>query len=243
MLALIAAVVAAARPPLGEALLRTVAPARVDPLAIVTLVGGTVGGYITFAGAHRLLDAGARGPAAVPEATRAAALGIGVASLVRVGLFLAAFGVVAAGGRVDPANPPASVFRLALGGGGVRLFGLLMWAAAVTSVVGSAYTSVSFLRGVLPAADRRPRAAIVAFVVVSAAVFLAVGRPVRALVLAGAVNGWILPLSLTAVLLAARRPAIVGAYRHPAWLAAATWLTAAVMAGLALWTAWAAVAR
>jgi Mn2+/Fe2+ NRAMP family transporter len=129
MLALIAAVVAAARPPLGEALLRTVAPARVDPLAIVTLVGGTVGGYITFAGAHRLLDAGARGPAAVPEATRAAALGIGVASLVRVGLFLAAFGVVAAGGRVDPANPPAAVFRLALGAVGMRLFGVLMWAA------------------------------------------------------------------------------------------------------------------
>lgn len=243
MLALIAAVVAAARPPLGEAVLRAVAPMRVDPLAVVTLVGGTVGGYITFAGAHRLLEAGARGPAGVAEATRGAALGIGVASLVRVGLFLAALGVVTAGGRVDPANPPASVFRLALGGAGVRLFGLLMWAAAVTSVVGSAYTSVSFLRGVVPAADRRPRAAIVAFIVVSAAVFLAVGRPVRALVLAGAVNGWILPLSLTAVLLAARRPAIVGAYRHPAWLAAATWLTAAVMAGLAAWTAWAALAR
>ena len=114
------------------------------------------------------------------EATRGAALGIGVASLVRVGLFLAALGVVAAGGRVDPANPPASVFRLALGGAGVRLFGLLMWAAAVTRVVGSAYTSVSFLRGVVPAADRRPRAAIVAFIGVSAAVFLpSAGRCAR----------------------------------------------------------------
>jgi Mn2+/Fe2+ NRAMP family transporter len=145
MLALIAAVVVAARPPALEALARTVAPTRVDPLAIVTLVGGTVGGYITFAGAHRLLDAGVRGTAAVPRATRAAALGIGVASAVRVGLFLAVLGVVTAGGVVDPANPPGSVFRLALGGPGVRLFGLLMWAAAVTSVVGSAYTSVSFL--------------------------------------------------------------------------------------------------
>lgn len=241
MLALIAAVVAAARPPLGEAFLRTVAPARVDPLAVVTLVGGTVGGYITFAGAHRLLDAGVRGPAAVPRATRAAVLGIGVASLVRVGLFLAALGVVAAGQRIDPANPPASVFRLALGGAGMRLFGLLMWAAAVTSVVGSAYTSVSFLRGVVPAAERRPRAAVVLFVAASALVFLLVGRPVRVLVLAGAVNGWILPLGLAAVLLAVRRPAVVGAYRHPAWLAAAGWLTVLGMSGLALWTVWRAL--
>lgn len=237
MLALIALVAVAARPPLAEAALRTVLPLRVDPLAVVTIVGGTVGGYITFAGAHRLLDAGARGPAAVPGATRAAALGVGVASLVRVGLFLAALGVVAGGAQLDPANPPAAVFRLALGAPGGRLFGLLMWAAAVTSVVGSAYTSASFLGGVLPAAARRPRAAVVAFVVLSAAVFLAVGRPVRALVLAGAVNGWVLPLGLAAVLLAARRPALVGGYRHPAWLAAAGAGTAAVMAGLALWTA------
>ncbi len=243
MLALVAAVVAAARPPLAEALVRTVLPARVDPLAGGTLVGGTVGGYITFAGAHRLVDAGARGPGAVPAATRGAALGIAVASLVRAGLFLAALGVVAAGGRLDPDNPPASVFRLALGGPGVRLFGLLMWAAAVTSVVGSAYTSVSFLRGVLPAADRRPRAATVAFIAGSALVFLLVGRPVRVLVFAGAVNGWILPLALGAMLLAARRPAVVGAYRHPPALAAAGWLTVALMAGLAAWTAWGVVAR
>jgi Mn2+/Fe2+ NRAMP family transporter len=237
MLALIAAVAVAARPPLAEAALRTVAPLRVDPLAVVTIVGGTVGGYITFAGAHRLLAAGAAGPAAVPGATRAAALGVGVASLVRVGLFLAALGVVATGARIDPANPPASVFRLALGPAGGRLFGLLMWAAAVTSIVGSAYTSASFLGGAVPAAARRPRATLAAFVGLSAVVFLLVGRPVRALVLAGVVNAWVLPLGLVAVLLAARRPALVQGYRHPAWLAAAGAGTAALMAGLALWTA------
>ena len=40
--------------------LRCVTPCagRVDLLAITTLVGGTVGGYITYAGAHRLLDSG-----------------------------------------------------------------------------------------------------------------------------------------------------------------------------------------
>ena len=59
-------VAVAAAPPLGEALIRTVAPTRLDALSIVTIVGGTVGGYITFAGAHRLLDAGivGKGPSA-----------------------------------------------------------------------------------------------------------------------------------------------------------------------------------
>src|SRR5882672_8649326 len=43
-------------PPLLKALQHTVFPERISMLSIVTIVGGTVGGYITFAGAHRLLD-------------------------------------------------------------------------------------------------------------------------------------------------------------------------------------------
>jgi Mn2+/Fe2+ NRAMP family transporter len=38
--------------------LKTFAPDTIDMMAIVTLVGGTVGGYITFSGGHRLIDAG-----------------------------------------------------------------------------------------------------------------------------------------------------------------------------------------
>src|ERR687895_877633 len=72
MIALTAYVVVVARPPLGEAALRTVAPLEIDPLSIVTIVGGTVGGYITFAGAHRLLDAGLMGRDALGRVTRTA---------------------------------------------------------------------------------------------------------------------------------------------------------------------------
>jgi Mn2+/Fe2+ NRAMP family transporter len=174
----------------------------------------------------------------VPAATRVAASGILLASAVRVALFLAALGVVARGAVLGADNPPAGVFRAAAGAPGVRLFGLLMWAAAITSVVGSAYTTVSFLRAVSPAVERRRRTATVAFIVVSAAVFLTVGRPVRVLVLAGAVNGCVLPVALLVMLLAARRPAVVGAYRHPAWLALGAALTTAVMTGLVGWTVW-----
>ena len=242
MLALLAYVVVVARPPLAEAALRTVAPTQVDALSIVTIVGGTVGGYITFAGAHRLLDAGVSGVAAVPYATRAAASGILIASAVRVALFLATLGVVARGAVLGETNPPAEVFRAAAGATGGRLFGLLMWAAAITSVVGSAYTTVSFLRAVSPAVERRSRAAIIAFIGVSTLVFLLVGRPVRVLVLAGAVNGFILPVALLTMVAAARRPAIVGSYEHPAWLTAAGVLTAVGMLLLAARTVWTALA-
>ena len=46
---------------LGEALRQTVFPDQVDFATITTIVGGTVGGYITYSGAHRLLDKGTVG--------------------------------------------------------------------------------------------------------------------------------------------------------------------------------------
>jgi Mn2+/Fe2+ NRAMP family transporter len=221
MIALTVYVVITARPPLAEAAIRTFAPREIDRLSIVTIVGGTVGGYITFAGAHRLIDAGIHGRQAIGRVTRAASLGIGIASLMRVLLFLATLGVIARGATLDAANPPASAFRYAAGDVGQRIFGMVMWAAAITSVVGSAYTSVSFLRSMSVRVDRAPSRAIIAFVVVSATIFLLVGRPVTVLVLVGTLNGLILPISLGVMLIAAHRERIVGDYRHPRWLTAA----------------------
>lgn len=232
MIALTLYVVISARPPLGEAVVRTFAPREVDPLSIVTIVGGTVGGYITFAGAHRLLDAGIHGRDAIGRVTRAATLGIGVASLMRILLFLATLGVVAHGATLDPANPPASAFQQAAGDIGRRMFGIVMWAAAITSVVGSAYTSVSFLRSISPRIDRAPGRAIIAFVAISTLIFLAVGRPVTVLVLVGAINGMILPVSLGTMLVAAHQRRIVGQYHHPWWLTAAGVVVAVAMAAL-----------
>jgi Mn2+/Fe2+ NRAMP family transporter len=234
MIALTAWIAVTSRPPVGEALVRSVAPEVLAPLAIVTLVGGTVGGYIPFAGAHRLLDAGLRGADDARRAARSALAGIGIASAMRILLFLAVLGVVTHGGALDAANPPASAFRLAAGPAGERAFGLVMWAAAITSVIGSAYTSISFLRTLAPVAEARPRAAIVAFIALSTAIFLAVGRPVTLLVLAGALNGLVLPIGLSVVLLAARHradPGLPGPF-----LRSSGWLVAAVMAAMGAWT-------
>ena len=230
MIALALYVSVASNPPVVEAAVRSVAPSTVDALSIVTIVGGTVGGYITFAGAHRLIDAGIVGAERLGEVARSATLAITVASVMRIVLFLGALGVVASGVTLDPSNPAADVFRRVSGNAGYRIFGIVMWAAAITSVVGSAYTSVSFLRSMGPWMDRNWRAVTIAFIVVSTLVFLSVGRPVKTLVAVGALNALILPLSLAAMLLASRKHAIVGDYRHPAWL---TWSGVAVAAGMA----------
>lgn len=236
MIALMVYVMIVAAPPLGEAALRTVWPARIGILEIVTLVGGTVGGYITFAGGHRLLDAGVHGAASLPQVQRSALTGIGVASIVRITLFMAALGIVAQTDILASANPPAAVFEAAAGGGGRRIFGIVMWAAAITSVVGASYTSVSFLRSSLRAIDRHPAVATIVFIVLSTAIFLIVGRPVRLLILAGAFNGMILPIALTVMLVAAHRTAVVGEYRHPRVLTVIGALTALLMAALGTYT-------
>lgn len=236
MIALALYVAVASRPPYADALRALVLPARIDVMSIVTIVGGTVGGYITFAGAHRLIDAGIVGRENLPAVTRSAALAIGVASAMRVVLFLGALGIVMRGGMLDPANPPADVFRRAAGQAGYRLFGIVMWAAAITSVVGSAYTSVSFLRSLGPRIDRQWRVVTIAFIALSTIVFLIVGRPVKILVAVGALNALILPLSLGAMIAAARRRAIVGEYRHPTWLFIAGVIVALGMAAMGAYT-------
>jgi len=236
MIGLALYVAIASRPPYAEAARATLLPSRIDVLSIVTIVGGTVGGYITFAGAHRLIDAGIVGRENVPAVTRSATLAIGVASMMRVVLFLGALGIVSRGLALNPQNPSADVFRHAAGTFGYRVFGIVMWSAAITSVVGSAYTSVSFVRTLSTTTEQHWRGVTVAFIVVSTVVFLIVGRPVKVLVAVGALNALILPLSLGAMLAASRRRRIVGDYRHPSWLLAAGVLVAASLAAMGAFT-------
>ena len=235
LVALTAYVAVASAPPVGEALLRSVAPVSLDVVSIVTIVGGTVGGYITFAGAHRLVDAEVRGAEQVPAVTRSAVTAIGIASVMRIVLFLAALGVVSQGLRLDPANPSASVFRHVTGEIGYRLAGLVMWAAAITSVVGAAYTSVSFLRGLHEALERHWPRVVIGFIAISTLVFVLIGQPVKVLVLVGALNGLILPVGLLTMIVAAHRRSIVGAYRHPPILSVLGVVVALVMAGAGAW--------
>lgn len=230
MIGLMVYVMFTASPPVGEAVTRTFVPETIDILAIVTLVGGTVGGYITFAGGHRLLDAGIKGKEALPQVTRSAVSAIGIASLMRIFLFLAALGIVSQGLTLNPDNPAASVFQHAAGNVGYKIFGVIMWAAAVTSVVGAAYTSVSFIRTFTHFIDKNAKWFTVGFIAISTLVFVMIGQPVKILVLVGSLNGLILPIALGVMLIAAHKAKIVGDYKHPLWLTLFGLLIVIVMA-------------
>jgi Mn2+/Fe2+ NRAMP family transporter len=221
-------------PPIGEAVFRTFWPEKTDALMIVTLVGGTVGGYISFAGAHRLIDAGITGKEAIPEVTRGAVQGILLTTFMRYILFLAVLGVVSKGFVLDAANPAGSVFRKAAGDPGYRFFGLVMWSAAITSVIGASYTSVSFFRTMHPFIEKHHRSIVSVFIILSAGIFIWKKNPVSLLILAGAVNGLILPVALAIVLVAYGYKRIVGEYTQPLWLKLAGWLVVAVMSWMAV---------
>jgi Mn2+/Fe2+ NRAMP family transporter len=207
-----------ANPPMGEVAIQTFVPEKIDWGIIITLVGGTVGGYITFAGGHRLLDSGIKGEKHLGEVSRSAVTAIGLASAMRFLLFLAVLGVVTTGFVPDPANPAASVFRQAAGDVGYKIFGVVMWAAAITSVVGSAYTSVSFIKTFHPSIEKKEKWIIIGFIVLSLAIFVTVGNPVKLLVTVGAINGFILPIALSIMLWSAYQLKNGVTYKHPIWL-------------------------
>ena len=219
----------AAHPPLGEAVIHTFMPEKISVAAIVTIVGGTVGGYLTFSGAHRLLDAGICGRDQLPTVDRSATRGILISTVMRFVLFLAIVGVLADGAVLDKDNPPATVFRSAAGEIGFRIFGVVLWSAAISSVVGASYTSVSFFKTFHPSIARNERWWISGFIVLSTMVFVTVGKPKELLLLAGAVNGLILPIALAVMLVAALRPSLMKGYHHPVWMQAAGWLVVVIM--------------
>ena len=237
MLAMIAYVVVRTSPPAAESVREIVKPSVIDWTTILTLVGGTVGGYITFSGAHRIIDAGIVGTENLGRINRGSLNGILITGIMRFLLFMAVLGVVVTGVKLDPSNPAADAFRIAAGEVGYRIFGVILWSAAITSVVGCSYTSVSFLRTLFGFVERYYRYWIIGFILASTMVLTQVGRPVTLLVLAGSLNGMILPLSLASMLLAVHRRDIMGQYRHPVWLTVLGW----VMVAFTAWMAWGAL--
>ncbi len=215
-------------PPVGEAITRMFIPAKIAMFTIITTVGGGVGGYVSFAGAHRLLDAGITGKENLEKVTKSSINGNIIVAVMRMVLFLAVLGVVQRGIPLDQGNPAASAFQIGSGDIGYRFFGLVLWAAGITSVVGASYTSVSFLRTLSDSIERNARKWIIGFISASTIIFLTIGRPVQLLVLAGALNGLILPITLGTMLVASRRSDIVGDYRHPTWMIIAGVIVAAI---------------
>ena len=224
MIVVIFVVILIVKPPVGMAVKETFVPtAPMDSIfpAILTLLGGTVGGYITFAGAHRLIDAGITKEENLKEINKSSVMGIGIATIVRILLFLAILCVVvetatSPATTLDASNPAADAFLQGAGQIGYRFFGLVLLCAAVTSIIGCAYTSVSFLKTFSKTIANNEKWFIVGFIALSTVVMALIGQPATLLVLAGALNGLILPITLGVCLIASQKKSIMGEnYKHP----------------------------
>lgn len=213
-------------PPVGQALKNVVLPEEVSFLAVTTLIGGTIGGYIVYAGAHRLLDSGVSGPDHVREITRGSIIGIVITGVMRIILFLAILGVVSGGAALDPDNQAASAFNQAAGEVGLRVFGVVLWAAAITSVIGASYTTVTFVTSRTKTSERTRTILVCAFIAFTTLVFVAVGTPpATLLVFAGAFNGLLLPFGIGVLLwVATRRTDLLNGYSYPRPLVGVGWI-------------------
>ncbi len=230
MILLIGYVAFSTNPPVGTAVKETFIPSSINLIAIITLIGGTVGGYIMFSGGHRLIDAGIVGEENLPQVNKSAILGMSVATIVRIFLFLAVLGVVSLGNQLGAENPAADAFKIAAGTVGYKIFGLVFLAAALTSIVGAAYTSVSFLKTFFKIVKDYENLFIIAFIVVSTLILIFLGKPAKLLVLAGSLNGLILPITLAITLIASKKQDIVGKYKHSNVLFFLGWIVVLVAA-------------
>ncbi len=239
MLALVFYVVFVTKPPVMETVHEMIRPLtsldilkEYKWLVVLTLVGGTVGGYISFSGAHRIIDAGIVGKENISQISKGSINGIAITGVMRYLLFLAFLGVVLTGTPHRHEQPCRLRFpdrrrsswfphrgSRPLGGGhylGRRRFlyvGLLSCGrssrlSTTTTVTGSSRSSS------LPTS-----------------ILTTVGRPVALLIVAGSLNGLILPLSLGCVLMAAHNKNIVKDYMHPVWMTALGWV-------IVVFTAW-----
>lgn len=219
MILLMLYVAIVSQPPVGEALKNTVMPEEIDFFVITTLIGGTVGGYITFAGAHRLIDSGMSGSEHIKSITTTSVMGVIITGIMRVLLFLAVLGVVSTGVALSEDNTAADAFRQAAGEFGLRAFGVVLFAAGLSSVIGASYTSISFVT-TQKVAPRTRNFLTVGFIAVCTLLFLLLNSaPQKLLIFAGAFNGIILPIAFAMVMwVAYRRRDLLGDSKYPTWL-------------------------
>ena len=192
---------------------------RQSPLLLAVLSG-----LHQLCGAHRLLDKGISGKEHIKEVSSAANRGIIVVGIMRYVLFLAIFGVVASGVTIDlsshNANPASQAFWPQPVMWACVFFGIVLWAAALSSVVGAAWTSVSFISVFRPGITERQRnIATLIFIAFTLVVYLCGYSPAALLVFAGGFNGLVLPQGLTLFLWVGwRRADLMDGYRYPRWL-------------------------
>jgi Mn2+/Fe2+ NRAMP family transporter len=236
MLVLIVFMLLKANLDVGKLLRYSFWPEVFDVKSTITLIGGTVGGYITFAGAQRLMDAGLVGEKHKTEVIQSASIGIIFTGILRYFLFVGTLSIVISGVSLDATNPTSSVFLTRFGESGRVLFGLMIWAASITSVIGATYTSIGFLADIHPTFINSKKYWSLGFVLVSAIVILFFGKPVNLLLFAGYINGFILPIGLAIILVSLRTNKVFKDFKQSWIFNILSWLILITLFGFAIYS-------
>ena len=205
-------------PPMLQVISAALLPSDYKSLLLptLTIVGGAVGGY--YAGAQRLVDIDLDTNNKIIQIDNAAWAGISIAVIIRILLFLAVFGVIVTGVTLDNSNPAADAFRQGAGNLGYFIFGLVLFLASITSVVGNSYMAISLIKTLFPIIARNEKLWCISFIIFTSMGTVLLNMPILLLMLAGLINSIILPIVLGIMLLATRRKDIVGDYNHPIYL-------------------------
>lgn len=155
----------------------------------------------------------------IKNITTTSVMGVIITGIMRVLLFLAVLGVVSTGVALSEDNTAADAFRQAAGEFGLRAFGVVLFAAGLSSVIGASYTSISFVT-TQKVAPRTRNFLTVGFIAVCTLLFLLLNSaPQKLLIFAGAFNGIILPIAFAMVMwVAYRRRDLLGDSKYPTWL-------------------------
>ena len=139
--------------------------------------------------------------------------------IMRVLLFLAVLGVVATGVALSEDNTAADAFYNAAGEFGLRAFGVVLFAAGLSSVIGASYTSITFVT-TQKVSPRTRNFLTVGFIVICTILFVLLNSaPQKLLIFAGAFNGIILPIAFAMVMwVAFRRHDLTHNVKQPMWL-------------------------
>ncbi|HLO44019.1 MAG TPA: divalent metal cation transporter [Leadbetterella sp.] len=236
MLVLIVFMLFKANLDVGKLLRYSFWPEVFDVKSTITLIGGTVGGYITFAGAQRLMDAGLVGEKHKTEVIQSASIGIIFTGILRYCLYVGTLSIVISGVSLDATNPTSSVFLTTFGESGRVLFGLMIWAASITSIIGATYTSIAFLADIHPTFTNSKKYWSLGFVLVSAIVILFFGKPVNLLLFAGYINGFILPIGLAIILVSLRTNKVFKDFKQSWIFNILSWLILITLFGFAIYS-------
>ena len=186
--------------------------------SIATMVALSIGGYISFSGAHRLIDIGVTGEQYKKEVTKSAAYSVLIVTAVRFILFLTILGLTNKNVIIFEDNILEGAFLEIFGDIGIYALGILFVAASISSIIGATYTIGTFIKPMNVIIKTHIDTILMMIVLTSWFVYLLTGEDVMLIKVASILNGLIIPVILGGVLHASKRKDITKSYKHPSWL-------------------------